>query len=79
MLDWYWCYVNLFQANLKTPLPFNVEWNNLIQTWFAKPLMWSVTTLALLFKFPRKNDCDVSLQEKKGEKAQQLLKKSQLV
>lgn len=42
--------------------------------------MWSVTTLALLFKFPRKNDCDVSLQEKKKEeKAQQLLKKSQLV
>lgn len=41
--------------------------------------MWSVTTLALLFKFPRKNDCDVSLQEKKEEKAQQLLQKSQLV
>jgi len=35
--------------------------DNLIQTWFAKPLICRVITLALLFKFPRKKDCDVPL------------------
>lgn len=36
--------------------------NNIkVQTWFAKPLICRVTTFALLFKFPRKKDCDVPL------------------
>lgn len=35
--------------------------DNMTQTWFAKPLICRVITLALLFKFPRKKDCDVPL------------------
>lgn len=35
--------------------------NIMVQTWFAKPLICRVTTFALLFKFPRKKDCDVPL------------------
>ena len=39
----------------------NMPNDNMIQTWFAKPLICRVTTFALLFKFPRKNDCVVPL------------------
>ena len=39
--------------------------DSMIQTWFVKPLICRVTTFALLFKFPRKKDCDVPLFKEK--------------